>query len=292
MSNDSITKRHRIREYDIIKIIGRGGMGAVFKAQHRKLKTFRALKILKSDLINDQKFVLRFEREARVMARLDHPNVLKVYEFFQESKYLVLVMEFLTGETLAERLKRLRVLDIKEVLDIMLQTCRGLGHAHDLGVIHRDLAPDNLMITKSGCDEIVKVIDFGIAKAIADGGSTFQTQLTSTGMFMGKVTFCSPEQAAGQSLDQRSDLYSLGLIMARALTGRTPFYSVNPLECIENKFRLPTPTLEILRPDFVFPNMLETIFARLIAREPMERYCDVYALENDLIIAQQRLNQT
>ncbi|GEM_PF-477865 len=260
----------QIREYRVIEKLGQGGMATVFKVEHVLLRTFRAMKVIRPVKNQDAQYVLRFEREARVLVSLDHINLVRVYDFFQEEGCLFLIMEYVPGESMEVRLRRTHVFSARDVIEILSQACEGLHVAHQAGIVHRDLAPDNLLIMplSDGCERI-KVIDFGIAKDVTES----QTDgLTVMGKFVGKLAYCSPEQAAGNALDQRSDIYSLGLVAHRALTGRIPFHPKSPFEALALRQVQDAPTLSESRPDGRFPDRLEAAVARALKRDPRERF--------------------
>ncbi len=272
MQLDNLSGR-QIREYRVIEKLGQGGMATVFKVEHVLLRTFRAMKVIRPVKNQDAQYVLRFEREARVLVSLDHINLVRVYDFFQEEGCLFLIMEYVPGESMEVRLRRTQVFSARDVIEILSQACDGLHVAHQAGIVHRDLAPDNLLIMPlSDGYERIKVIDFGIAKDVTES----QTNgLTVMGKFVGKLAYCSPEQAAGNALDQRSDIYSLGLVAHRALTGRIPFHPKSPFEALALRQVQDAPTLSESRPDGCYPGRLEAVVARALRRDPRERFQSV-----------------
>ncbi len=254
--------------------LGHGGMAVVFKVEHMLLKTFRAMKVIRSEVSDNPIHVARFEREARLLVSLDHPNLVRVHDFFRESGSLFLVMEYVPGESLAQRLNSENSLSIPDVHEIVEQACAGLAYAHQQGIIHRDLSPDNLMITqKRDGTEHIQIIDFGIAKALEEDVDASKSVFeTTSGKFVGKPSYCSPEQAEGKTVDHHSDIYSLGLIIYRSLTGEMAFSAKSYLETILARTTRSPRTLAESAPDKVFSRALEAVIARALAREPDDRY--------------------
>ena len=219
-----------VREYLIVSKIGEGGMGTVYKAYHQILMQYRALKVLRKELLGDEAFIARFLREAKILTEIHHINVARFFEFFQqEDGTLFMAMEFVEGERLDQRLQRRGWLTEKELIPLFREVCEGIAEAHSRDIIHRDIAPDNIMLVSRAGKEGVKILDFGIAKNPQDQDKT--SILTQTGVFIGKYRYCSPEQAEGEEqdlLDQRSDIYSIGLVMYETLAGNSPFEANNP----------------------------------------------------------------
>ncbi|HSM13634.1 MAG TPA: serine/threonine-protein kinase, partial [Thermoanaerobaculia bacterium] len=207
-----------VGRYRIQSEIGRGAMGAVYRAEDPRLGRTVAVKMISSSVasgIDPEEIAARFEREARVAARLQHPNVVAVYDVGSEGDQLYLVMELVEGDSLAHRLARGDFPSAAEALSIAAEAADALAAAHEAGVIHRDVKPANLLLTRNGR---VKVSDFGVAKAIGE-----QTDLTRTGMMVGSPAYMAPEQVKGMALDGRSDLFSLGVVLFEMLLRRKPF---------------------------------------------------------------------
>jgi len=267
-------KGKQIREYRIVDQLGHGGMALVFKVEHALLKTFRAMKVIRSDLAENPRLIARFEREARLLVGLDHPNLVRVHDFFKESGCLFLVMEYVPGDSLAERFERQNRLPAAQVHEIVEQVCAGLSYAHRHGIIHRDLSPDNIMITQlADKREQIKVIDFGIAKAITENEDDSKSQFnTTSGKFIGKPSYCSPEQAAGKDVDSRTDIYSLGLIVHKALTGGPAFESRSYLEALLARINKQPLSLFEAAPDLAFTPKLEAALARTLERRIGKRF--------------------
>jgi serine/threonine protein kinase len=220
----------RIREYEILELIGRGGMGAVYRARHIYLDEERAIKLIRTQLAESEDFVNRFIREAKLLAKLHHLNLVELYEFgMLENNQFFMVLEFLRGETALQRIQRIQRIPVQHALRIIREAAMGLGAAHQKGIIHRDLSPDNLFLVQIEPGvENTKVIDFGIARPTAKETERF----TRTNMFIGKLEYVSPELCGqlgeNEELDQRADIYSLGVTLYHMLTGRLPFTSNTP----------------------------------------------------------------
>ncbi len=274
MESEYFIGKH-IREYKIIGIIGQGGMATVFKAEHERLKTLRAIKVIRESWSGNQKFINRFEREARLLVHLSHPNLVQIHDFFEEQGHLFLVMEFLSGKPLSRIVKRRHILLPEEILPIAIESLNGLAAAHESGIVHRDISPDNIILVPTRHGEIRPVIiDFGIAKALTqqDFSGTLLSQLTTTGSFTGKVAYCSPEQVGNENVDGRSDLYSLGLVIHRVLTGVIAFNADTPIEMMALRRMKAPPSLSESRPDLNFPKKLEDVLQKALARNPDDRF--------------------
>jgi len=220
-----------ISHYRILEAIGRGGMGVVYKAEDLKLRRYAALKLLPQFLARDPQALQRFEREAQAASALNHPNICTVYEIDESDGVHFIAIELLEGETLKDRIKR-GPLEVPEILGVVIGICDALEAAHSAGIIHRDIKPSNILVTRRGN---AKLLDFGVAKrvgaelvrqlkdlsAILPG--TVDLRLTDPGAAIGTVAYMSPEQARGQGVDTRSDLFSLGAVLYEMTTGKYPF---------------------------------------------------------------------
>ncbi len=252
--------------YRLDQLIGEGGMGAVFRGRHVIMKRDFAIKVLHPDFNRDVELVRRFDREAQSAARLSHPNCIQVTAYGTTPDGMrYLVMELLVGGELADLL--VQPIDPKQVIEWTIQILRGLEHAHEKGVIHRDLKPQNVFITKDhDGKQILKLVDFGIAKLV--GGETGDP-LTRAGMVFGTPQYMSPEQALGQEIDARADLYAVGVLMFQMLTGRLPFNHEDAIALIRMQVSNPPPPL----PDGV-PQEVAAIVFRLLAKQPDQRFPD------------------
>lgn len=267
-----IMKGQKINDrYQIIKSIGEGGMANVYLAYDTILDRNVAVKILRGDLANDEKFVRRFQREALSASSLSHPNIVEVYDVGEDNGNYYIVMEYIEGKHLKELIKKRGKLTLSETLDIVSQVCDGLATAHDSYIIHRDIKPQNIMILDSG---LVKITDFGIAMALNS------TQLTQTNSVMGSVHYLPPEQASGKGCTMQSDIYSMGILMYELLTGTLPFRGDNAVEIALKQLKEPLPDIRELLPEI--PNSIINILKRATAKNPKNRYADAREMLEDM----------
>ena len=267
--------------YHVIKKLGEGGMGQVYLAEHVKMGRRSAIKVMNPAMVHDPDAVARFNREAANASRITHPHVCAIYDFGESADGLIyLAMEFIEGEPLTDLLAREGALPAPRAGRIFLQTADALQAAHDLGIVHRDLKPDNIMLARgrSGGD-VVKVVDFGIAKAV--GGDASQ-KVTKTGLVIGTPEFMSPEQLSGDSVDVRSDLYSLALVLYNMLTGRLPFEATTVQETMVKRLTDDPLPLARARPDLHFPPGLQACVDAALARSPTDRYQHVSKFASDV----------
>src|SRR6202035_4104963 len=218
-----------ISHYRIVEKLGRGGMGEVYLAEDKQLGRRVAIKVLPAEIATNQSARQRLLREAQTAATLDHPNICAIYEVGEEGGYSFIVLQYIEGETLAARLKR-HLPDLREALAISAQVADALNEAHARGIIHRDIKPDNIMLTTRNQ---VKVLDFGLAKVLRDSSimeADTATMLSIPGMVMGTVPYMSPEQVRGEALDCRSDIFSFGTVLYELLSGRRPFEAKSSAE--------------------------------------------------------------
>lgn len=270
-----ISKGQKINDrYEIIKSIGEGGMANVYLGYDEILDRNVAIKILRGDLSNDEKFVRRFQREALSASSLSHPNIVEMYDVGEDNGLYYIIMEYVEGKTLKQLLKRRGSLTLSEAIDIMLQITDGMQHAHDAYIIHRDLKPQNIMIQDDGQ---IKITDFGIAMALNS------TQLTQTNSVMGSVHYLPPEQASGKGSTTKSDIYSMGIIFYELLTGKLPFKGDNAVEIALKHMRDPLPNIR--EDNESIPQSIENIILKATAKNPKNRYDDVKSLHNDLLTA-------
>ena len=223
-------------QYRLKELIGVGGMAAVYRARQESMDRDVAIKIMATQLASNEEFVARFEREARVIARLQHPHILPVIDFGRENDQIYLVMRLVEGGVLSERLAR-TTLSIQQVDRFLTQIASALEYAHQRGVIHRDLKPNNVLLDE---EDNGYLTDFGIAKMLA-GSSTSQLSLTSTGSVMGTPSYMAPEQWRSEPVDARTDIYALGIIVYEMLMGVLPFQSDTPFGMMYKHFDAPPP---------------------------------------------------
>ncbi len=270
-----IAKGQKISErYEIIRSIGEGGMANVYLAYDIILERNVAIKVLRGDLANDEKFVRRFQREALSASSLSHPNIVEMYDVGEDNGNYFIVMEYVEGKTLKQLLKKRGNLTLSESIDIMLQLTDGMAHAHDSYIIHRDLKPQNIMITDDGG---IKITDFGIAMALNS------TQLTQTNSVMGSVHYLPPEQASGKGSTIKSDIYSMGIIFYELLTGILPFKGENAVEIALKHMKDPLPSVR--KQNSAIPQSVENIILKATAKNPKNRYNDAKEMHQDLLTA-------
>ena len=259
------------RRYEIVSVLGRGGMGAVYKAKDRELNRMVALKVIRPELAQNLGIIERFKQELLLAQQVTHRNVIRIYDLGEADGLKFITMEFVDGEDLRTLLSQKGKLTPAEAVDVIQQVCRGLDAAHIVGVIHRDLKPQNVMCEKSGR---VLVMDFGLARSVASDG------LTNTGALVGTMDYMSPEQALAQSLDQRSDLYTLGLIFYELLTGKMPFAAESAVaSLIKRTQERVIPVCEI---DREIPRTLSDIVSKCLERDVRVRYQSAADLFSDL----------
>jgi len=279
--DEEIKKGRKIREivpigkifqgkYQIVKIIGSGGMGQVYLANHTILASQVAIKVLNTNFVadDDEEAIERFKREARATASIDHPNAVKVFDFGVEENICYLVMEYLAGESLRKRLAKRKRLPFAELIVLVKQVCSVLEVMHRKGIVHRDLKPDNIFFHTQEDQEIVKVLDFGIAKI--SGSTLNEGRLTTTGALLGTPHYMSPEQCQGMKLDGRSDLYAFGIIVYELISGRLPFEAENTLSMLFKHVRDTPKPLNELVPEI--PMAIVEVVMKTLEKNPKDRF--------------------
>jgi predicted Ser/Thr protein kinase len=262
----------RFGPYKVESRIGAGGMGVVYQALDEALQRHVALKTLLPALAADPEFVARFKREAQSAAALNHPNITQIYTIGQEGALPFFAMEFIRGRSLEALVRDGGPIDPLQATGYILQAARGLRHAAQKSLIHRDVKPSNLMLTEDG---VVKITDFGLAKA-----ARAEAQLTATGEVLGSPGYISPEQAQGQAIDARSDIYSLGATFYQLATGRLPFEAPTPVAMIVKHLNEPLRSPRMLNPKVPFP--VAACIQKMMAKRPGERFQDYDALIREL----------
>ena len=257
--------------YEIIEEIGRGGMAQVFLAKCLVLNRNVAIKVLRPEFRNDADFIKRFKIEAQAAASLTHPNIVSIYDVGNEDDMEYIIMEHVEGITLKQYLSAKGTLPWKEAVDSAAQICSGLEHAHKKGIIHKDIKPENIMITKEG---ILKITDFGIAKALSQG------TIASGGLAMGSVHYFSPEQARGAVTDAKTDIYSLGILLYEAVTGKRPFEGDNAVAIAMMHVQNEPVAPSVYNPSI--PASLEAVILKAMKKNPDERYASATEMLIDL----------
>lgn len=250
-----------VENYRIVSVLGKGGMGIVYKAYDTKLDRYVAIKLLNSTVIDKERFIERFKREAKNQAKLSHPNIVTVYGFIEYSNLLGIVMEYVEGESLEKVIDRQGRLNLFDVIYILKQLLQGIGYAHSKGFIHRDIKPSNIILNKEG---VTKIMDFGISKSLYDN------DMTKTGSKIGTVYYMSPEQIKGKDITNRSDIYSIGCTIYEMITGTPPFDFTSEYEIMESHLKKTAPKLSEKIPGI--PAELEKVIAKALQKDPNQRY--------------------
>jgi serine/threonine-protein kinase len=266
--------------YRVVRLVGEGGMGQVYEAQHVNINKRFAVKLLRPEIVSNAEAVQRFRQEAWSASSIGHENIIEIEDFATlPSGAVYLAMEFLVGESLAERMRAEPPLPFGEALDVVLQVASGLGAAHDKSIIHRDMKPENIFLAQKHGRAIVKILDFGIAKVSgADGNKS----LTRTGTIFGTPHYMSPEQALGKPLDHRADIYSVGVIMYELFTGRVPFEAESFMGILTKHITSTPKPPRQMAPERDISAEMEAVILRAMAKEPDERYQSMGELLHDV----------
>ncbi|MEO7086819.1 MAG: serine/threonine-protein kinase [Gemmatimonadaceae bacterium] len=287
-TSDSLIGQLIADRYQILSMLGEGGMGRVYLAEHVRMGRKSAVKVLSPNLALAPDAISRFNREAANASRINHPNVAGIYDFGEtDDGLLYLAMEFVEGETLAAIIKREGALAPRRAAGLVKQTADALAAAHHMGIVHRDLKPDNIMVARhhDGTDW-VKVVDFGIAKTVqGSGGEGGSQTVTTAGVSIGTPEYMSPEQLAGDRLDQRTDLYSLGLVLFNMLTGDLPYPRVTSRDTLVRRLTTKPMTLREVAPSRSWPPALQLALDRALAPDAKDRYESVAEFGRDVLAA-------
>jgi eukaryotic-like serine/threonine-protein kinase len=287
-TNDSLVGSRLSERYDVTRKIGEGGMGVVYEAKHALIGKRVAIKVLLDKYAQKADIVARLQQEARLASSIGHEHIVDITDFGEtHDGRTYVVMEFLEGESLAQLLAREGPLPPARAVGIVRQVSSALGAAHEKGIVHRDVKPENVFIIRRSDKDFVKVVDFGISKAMrqadGEGGHSSSPRLTHTGMVLGTPLYMSPEQARGEDdLDHRIDVYAVGVILYELLTGETPFRGSNYLNVISQVLSQDPRPLSRARPDLQISLALESIVMKAMAKDRVHRYPDMAALDADL----------
>jgi eukaryotic-like serine/threonine-protein kinase len=273
-SLDTLVGRDLNNRYRVERKIGEGGFGAVFEGKQLATGRAVALKVLHPHSVADATVVARFRREAEACSQLRNPHTVTIYDFDQtEDGVLYLAMELVRGESLQELQHKAGAIDPSRTLSILDQVAEALAEAHEKGIVHRDMKPENIMVERRDETDFVKVLDFGIAKILSGDGNKAIPALTAIGQTVGTLEFMSPEQLRGKPLDGRSDIYALGMVAYEMLTGQLPFKNAkSATEVIQFHLQDPAPTPSSLRPDLALPTVVDELVLKMVAKTCEERH--------------------
>jgi len=264
-----------IEHYKLVSLLGEGGMGVVYKAFDLKLERYVALKILTQQSQNNPQFIERFKREAKNQAKLNHPNIVPVYGFTESRGHFGIVMEYVSGETLGHIIQRLGKLEIPETVNIIKQVLNGASYAHSKGFVHRDIKPSNIILNDEG---VAKIMDFGISKSLNDVHG-----ITKTGTKLGTILYMSPEQIKAQEPTPQSDIYSIGITLYEALSGKTPFDAPTEFHIMEGHLKK-NPT-KLSSEFYTIPPVIDSILGKALSKSKMRRYhsCEEFYADLDRV---------
>jgi serine/threonine protein kinase len=271
MSNLTLAK---LGPYQLLSLLGVGGMAEIYRAHDPRLDREVAIKVLPFDLARQPGFLERFRREARVVAMLDHPNIMPIYDFGDENGVLYVVMPLIEGGTLRDRIVKRGTCTLRETVSILYQVAMALHEAHQHGLVHRDVKPANILMAPG---ERAVLTDFGIVRALAEERAA---NITQEGMGVGTPEYMSPEQARGEKIDHRADVYALGIVLFQALTGRVPFTSTAPFETAYKQVHEEPPLPRSINP--AIPPMVEAVILKALEKDPNQRYQSAAAFANAL----------
>jgi eukaryotic-like serine/threonine-protein kinase len=273
--------------YRVLLRIGHGGMGVVYKVEHQRMGKIAAMKVLHQELASDREVVKRFRREAEAVSKLTHPNTVQTFDFGSYDGSLYLVMEYVKGEDLAAILRRDGPFPFGRAATLFIQACGALSEAHELGIVHRDLKPENLLVTRTrGGRDHVKVLDFGLAKLSEREDAA---EVTGRGAIVGTPYYMSPEQIRGEMLDHRSDIYSMGAMLYRIVTGEHPFTAQTPVGVLTKHLTDEVVPPSRRRPDLSIDPRVDDVILRAMAKKREDRYATVDGVREDLETAREAI---
>lgn len=286
VAKDPLIGTRLVGKYDILSVLGTGGMGVVYKGRQDVMDRVVAIKMLQAHHLSDSMSVKRFQQESKATCRLNHPHIITVYDFgISPSGQPYIVMDYLEGKPLSDIIRAEGQIGVDRTLNIIKQASEALGHAHKQGVIHRDLKPSNIVLVEyEGEKDYVKVVDFGVAKLMEEG-STEGQKLTQMGEVCGSPVYMSPEQCQGLPLDKRSDIYSMGIVLYETLTNRLPILGKTMVETMAKHINDLPPTFQEARPDLYIPERVEQVIFRALAKEPENRQQSMEQLATELEMA-------
>jgi serine/threonine-protein kinase len=266
--------------YRVVDVVGRGGMGVVYKVEHQRMGKIAAMKVLHGDLANDREVIRRFHREAEAVSRLNHPNTVQVFDFGMTKAALYLVMEYVRGLDIGALIDRDGPMEFARAAPLFGQICSALAEAHELGVVHRDLKPENILVTRThGGQDFVKVLDFGLAKL---SEREELAEVTGRGSIVGTPYYMSPEQIRGEAIDHRADIYSMGALMYRVLTSEHCFTAKTPVGVLTKHLTEPVLPPSTRRPDLELDPRIDDMILRAMQKRPEDRYPSVRELLGEI----------
>ena len=271
--------------YKIVEVIGRGGMGIIYKAHDQWMDRTIAIKMLHEHLVHDPLSIQRFNQEAKAAGNIEHTNVIQAFDFgvAPVTAQPFLVMEYLEGRSLSDAIEDEGELEVERAVNIFIQACDGLAAAHAKNVLHRDLKPSNIMLIRQKDEpDFVKIVDFGIAKLLPGSGK--EMQLTQTGEVFGSPLYMSPEQFIGRNLDRRTDVYAMGCVMYEALMGKPPIVGDHVLETMYKHMNEAPKRFSEFRSDLKIPAKVEAVVLRALEKDPAHRYQTMAELRDDLLL--------
>ncbi|HLV21051.1 MAG TPA: serine/threonine-protein kinase [Polyangiaceae bacterium] len=267
--------------YRILELIGRGGMGVVYRVEHTRIGKLMALKLLSGELSRDRGILARFNREALMVSKLSHPNTVQVFDYGTSEGLTYLAMEYLPGKDLGALIRRHKHLPVSRTAAMVVQVCNSLGEAHGKGIVHRDLKPENiLLVPTDGEEDFVKVLDFGLAKLRE---SHELGEVSTHGAVIGTPFFMSPEQIRGEAVDERSDIYSLGAVMFTCVTGRPPFDAATPMGVLTKHLVEPVVSPSQRYPELAIPRAFSDIVLKALAKDRLARFQSIQDLQRAVL---------